>query len=1025
VGIRDRLLNVGRNLAGVAGEALMGFSEGSPLMKAEIKPAKGGAVPTDPADEDPKSLFWDPFAIIEQLGYKERPSAITYGTLKSIAFKTPIVHAIIKERQNQIASFAVPSHDRYQLGFRLKLRDSEREPTKQDKKWIQTMEDFMLTTGVTDNPMGREDLESFLKKISWDSLVYDQMAFEVVPNKKGTPAEFYAVDAATIRKADSASTYLNESLDQTIRHVQIYDGMIVSEYNQEELCFGVRNPRTDIRNHGYGTSELEMLINTVTALLWSFEYNQRAFSQGSVHKGILNFKGAIPEKQMRAFRRHWYQMLSGVENCVSGDTVLWTDQGARSIQDVVGSKDEKKIVLWSGDSWVPATAYKTKEKKRLVRTKLSNNVTVETSLDHKFRVIGSDGEPTWKPQSDLEIGDFVLVNERYVGSENPLPSYHGKEVTPELMNVLGWLTGDGYLSFQGRGHQKSNQARWFYHPDKERSILNTHLHVLKEFDDAAHVKEVVLTDEQVDAIKERYGFKSVSKVRLSIDLFSADFAEWLLSLGFTTSQDGKTIPPFVHVLPFKHKAAFLRGLFSADGNCAKNRSPEITISDDRLREQVKLLLLSMGIRTNLSEGKKKLTIDGPDRSYIEKSSILRIRDKDRFFNMIGFIQDHKQPVALKKPNESGKRHLVAHSTVMKYLREVRKANDCNDKALLTKRERMDLNSILSGQDACSLPRLIRFMESAEVEIPKWLEDYHFESVVEIEITDEVVGMYDVEMYDDRHQFAASGVMTHNSWRTPITNAEDLQWHSMHQTNRDMEYNAWMDFLIKITCAMFHMDPLEVNFKYGNAGQRGAMNETSNKEKLTESRERGLRPLLRFVAGCLNKYVIWPTNPNFEFAFVGLDATTRSETADLGTKLVKSTRTVDEIRAEDDLPPLPDGQGEVILDPVWFQAYQNKQAQAQAEEQGFGDEGGEAGFNFEEMLGQMDQGADEEKDQDKGPPPRGPSGNGNGGPPKNGNGGPPKNGKGTPAKTEKRVEPTQKSLQPSNGKRYPFVIDMNI
>jgi hypothetical protein len=571
-------LNVGRNLAGVAGEALMGFSEGSPLMKAEIKPAKGGAVPTDPADEDPKSLFWDPFAIIEQLGYKERPSAITYGTLKSIAFKTPIVHAIIKERQNQIASFAVPSHDRYQLGFRLKLRDSEREPTKQDKKWIQTMEDFMLTTGVTDNPMGREDLESFLKKISWDSLVYDQMAFEVVPNKKGTPAEFYAVDAATIRKADSASTYLNESLDQTIRHVQIYDGMIVSEYNQEELCFGVRNPRTDIRNHGYGTSELEMLINTVTALLWSFEYNQRAFSQGSVHKGILNFKGAIPEKQMRAFRRHWYQMLSGVEN---------------------------------------------------------------------------------------------------------------------------------------------------------------------------------------------------------------------------------------------------------------------------------------------------------------------------------------------------------------------------------------------------------------------------------------------------------------AWRTPITNAEDLQWHSMHQTTRDMEYTAWMDSLIKITCAMFHMDPLEVNFKYGNAGQRGAMNETSNKEKLTESRERGLRPLLRFVAGCLNKYVIWPTNPNFEFAFVGLDATTRSETADLGTKLVKSTRTVDEIRAEDDLPPLPDGQGEVILDPVWFQAYQNKQAQAQAEEQGFGDEGGEAGFNFEEMLGQMDQGADEEKDQDKGPPPRGPSGNGNGGPPKNGNGGPPKNGKGTPAKTEKRVEPTQKSIQPSNVKRYPFVIDMNI
>ena len=44
------------------------------------------------------------------------------------------------------------------------------------------------------------------------------------------------------------------------------------------------------------------------------------------------------------------------------------------------------------------------------------------------------------------------------------------------------------------------------------------------------------------------------------------------------------------------------------------------------------------------------------------------------------------------------------------------------------------------------------------------------------------------------------------------------------------------------------------------------------------------------------------------------------------------KTVDEIRAEEDLPPLPDGEGEVILNAVWMQ---NKTMAAQAE-MGVGD-----------------------------------------------------------------------------------------
>jgi len=516
-------------LAGATGEALIDYADWDPLVKArsiDVEPDEGqertpggtsedtatnAPVPDQKATDDPKTLFWDPFAIVEQLGYKERPSSVTYGTLKAMCWKMPIVQAIIKTRIDQMSSFCQPAKNRYDLGFKIKTRESEKEPTKAEREWATQMSTLIMRTGVTDNPRGRNTFETFIKKIMWDSLVYDQFAFEIVPNRKGEPVEWYAVDASTIRLADSASTYLDEDLDKAVRYVQIYDGMVIAEYTQEELCFGVRNPRTDIRLFGYGTSELEMLITVVTAMLFGWEYNVNMFRQGTAQKGLLNFKGAIPEKSLRQFRRMWYMMLSGVEN---------------------------------------------------------------------------------------------------------------------------------------------------------------------------------------------------------------------------------------------------------------------------------------------------------------------------------------------------------------------------------------------------------------------------------------------------------------SWRTPITNAEDLQWINMQNSAKDMEYAAWYDFLIKIACAMFTMDPVEVNFKYGNVGQKGALAESSNREKVTESKERGLRPLLRKVETCINQYIIWPINENFEFQFYGLDAGTKSEVADLNTKLVKSTRTVDELRAEDDLPPLPDGKGEVILDPTWLQYAQSKEAAAGGQmpgaEGGAPEEGapqGDEEVDFESLLNQ--------------------------------------------------------------------------
>jgi hypothetical protein len=464
--------------------SIVSVPAGYELIKADqMEPTRIEMPPTGDGVSDPKALYWDPFALIEQLGFRDRPSSVTYATLNAMVWRMPIVQAIVQTRINQVSAFCSPQSSRFETGFRIKMRDREGAPTKSDKKFARQMEDMLMVSGGTSrDPRGTATFESFMRRLVRDSMVYDQMCFEVVPGRDGRPAEWYAVDASTIRLANTDKLYPDDSIER-VHSVQVYDNVTIAEFTREEMAFEVRNPRTDIRGYGYGTSELEMLVSTVTAILWAWQYNQNAFAQGSLQKGILNIVGSIPEKQLKAFRRLWYQQVSGVEN---------------------------------------------------------------------------------------------------------------------------------------------------------------------------------------------------------------------------------------------------------------------------------------------------------------------------------------------------------------------------------------------------------------------------------------------------------------AWRTPITNAEKLEWINMQNSSKDMEFSAWMDFLIKVTCSVFQMDPIEVNFKYGTQSTK-AMFEGGNQAKIIASKDRGLKPLLRFLSRAIDKYIIWPINPDFTLEFVGLESQTPKEIADLFTQRARSMYLIDELRAEQDLPPLPDGMGQVILDANWMNARKEVTARKQQEQ----------------------------------------------------------------------------------------------
>lgn len=287
-------------------------------------------------DSSSKAFFIDPLQFNANLGYKDKPFSLTYTTLKRMS-RVPVINSIIKTRKNQIADFAEPQENRYSTGFivRKKPKIGESgtvEMDRKDKRIAYAITDFLLKGGSEDTWMA-DDFDTFIRKIVEDSLIYDQMTFELIRNRRGQLERFVATDAATFRMSDS---YYDKDYDNVYfkrngadvwknrqdwgrkvngyypAYVQVYQNMKVNDFYPWELCFGIRNPSSSIYANGYGCSELEELINVVTSLLWGDEYNRRFFSQGSAPKGLLRIKGVNNEAALQQFKQQWQSMITGV-----------------------------------------------------------------------------------------------------------------------------------------------------------------------------------------------------------------------------------------------------------------------------------------------------------------------------------------------------------------------------------------------------------------------------------------------------------------------------------------------------------------------------------------------------------------------------------------------------------------------------------------------------------------------------------------------------------------------------------------
>jgi hypothetical protein len=176
----------------------------------------------------------------------------------------------------------------------------------------------------------------------------------------------------------------------------------------------------------------------------------------------------------------------------------------------------------------------------------------------------------------------------------------------------------------------------------------------------------------------------------------------------------------------------------------------------------------------------------------------------------------------------------------------------------------------------------------------------------------------------KRQWIAQVAGTENAWKTPITQSEGVEWIDLQRSNQEMGYQGWLEYNIKLACGVFLIDPAEINFDLHGGVQQTPLFESSQEWKLKASRDRGLKPLLKFIAGLINEYVIDKIDDHFVFEFAGLDELTEQEKHELLKEQIGSYKTLNEARRELDLPELEDELGDIPLNPTLIQLLQMQQ-----------------------------------------------------------------------------------------------------
>jgi hypothetical protein len=199
----------------------------------------------------------------------------------------------------------------------------------------------------------------------------------------------------------------------------------------------------------------------------------------------------------------------------------------------------------------------------------------------------------------------------------------------------------------------------------------------------------------------------------------------------------------------------------------------------------------------------------------------------------------------------------------------------------------------------------------------------------------------------------------SQWRIPIipsgkkqNEGGQIKWVQLGGTNKEMEFQNWLDLIISGVCALFgtSIDDLGLH-----SAKSQPMFEGDGKHKFQENKSRVLGNVLGYLQSYLNR-IIATVNPDYEIEFVGYEREDPKEVLELDKGEVETYKTLNEKREEKGLKPLEFDWADIPQNPQSVQLFMGSQGgmSGLTDMEGMG--GGEMGDDMD--FGEEIEGEDE-------------------------------------------------------------------
>ncbi len=474
---------------------------------------------------------------------------------------------------------------------------------------------------------------------------------------------------------------------------------------------------------------------------------------------LLNAARRSWEEAVALGERHGYRNAQATvlapTGCLVAGSLIPTSRGLvrlRSLGDVDGRQWQDLDVQVATDQGPrQATAFYINGMEHVVSVETARGYRIQGTPTHRIKVVDEHGNWVWRRLAEIDEGDRVpmmlggMVGEPREVSLPPLGDLHWnadhetrapRQMTPELAEFVGYFMGDGSLHAKG-----------------------IRLCVTDGDDDVierlGELGRLLFGLEAHQLPREGYTEMAFHSVALTIWWDACGFSKLSPYEGHSGKGWSPHIPDAIlHSNDRGIYAAFVRGLFEADGN-ANNGYAYWTTTCEEFSRDVQTLLLTLGFVTTRDASDSREKLGGP----CHRLRILNASSAARFAEQIGFMSTRKNAALQRADHPQAARY--DHIPVSRALVDrLAPENDNLRKTLLTQLAR---SGSVSRRSATAL--LERGSESAHdephaaVELEQLL-GYFYDTVTGTELLEEQP-TFDLSV-PDNVTYVADGFVSHNT-----------------------------------------------------------------------------------------------------------------------------------------------------------------------------------------------------------------------------------------------------------------------